>query len=144
MISFENIKAGFNFKNPAFFRSLLKQVVSKEGDVKIGELRYIFCSDDYLLEINKKYLDHDTYTDIITFPSSVNSEKIVSGEIYVSIDRVKENTKIFNHSFQSEFSRVLVHGLLHLLGYNDTTPDEKTIMRQKEDYYLALQPQKNS
>ena len=140
MISFKSIKAGFELKDPAFFRSWLKVVIKTEGKRKLGEIQYILCDDKYLLLINKKFLKHDTFTDIITFSSSANSKSIISGEIYISIERIEENMKLYRSNFKTEFSRVLVHGLLHLLGYNDSTSDEKTIMRKKEDYYLNLQP----
>lgn len=144
MMRFNSIKAGFNLENPAFFKSWLKNVVVNEGDFKIGELQYIFCDDVYLHSINASFLKHDTYTDIITFPSSENINELISGEIYISVDRVKENAKIYGHTFYKELSRVLVHGLLHLLGYEDETDEQKQIMRQREDYYLNLQPLKNS
>jgi len=140
MISFKSLKAGFELKDPAFFRSWLKVVIKTEGKRKLGEIQYIFCDDKYLLLINKKFLKHDTLTDIITFSSSANSKNIISGEIYISIERVKENMTLYKSNFKKEFSRVLVHGLLHLLGFKESNQDEKTIMRKKEDYYLNLQP----
>lgn len=144
MMRFNSIEAGFKLEKPAFFKSWLKNVVVNEGDFRIGELQYIFCDDGYLHSINTSFLDHDTYTDIITFPSFENSVDIISGEIYISIERVEENAKKYGHSFYQELSRVLVHGLLHLLGYKDETNEQKQIMRQREDYYLNLQAQKNS
>jgi len=141
---FNSIKAGFELKNPAFFRSWLKKVIAEESEEKTGEIQYIFCDDKYLHAINTSFLNHDTYTDIITFPSVPDSRQIISGEIYISIDRVKENSHSLGHSFNEELSRVLVHGLLHLLGYDDGSPKEIELMRQKEDYYLNLQAQKNS
>jgi len=139
MISFKSIKAGFEFKEPVFFRSWLKEVINKEGNRKVGEIQYIFCDDEYLLEINKKYLNHHTLTDIITFPDTSNS-KIITGDVYISIDRIAVNKNSFNTSLRNELSRVIVHGLLHLLGYNDQTIEEKALMTGKEDYYLSLQP----
>ena len=139
MISFKSIKAGFELEKPAFFRSWLKRVLLEEGDNKAGEIQYVFCDDIYLREINEKYLNHDTFTDIITFPNS-NQPNIISGEIFISIDRISENHQKYFTSIHEELSRVMVHGLLHLLGYYDHTDVEKLQMRQKEDYYLSLQP----
>ena len=114
----------------------LKNIAVSEG-YKVGELNYIFCSDDYLLEINKQYLDHDYYTDIITFDNSEEDGKL-EGDIYVSIDRVKENADHIGVSFDIELRRVLVHGLLHLIGFNDSDEDLKQQMRAKEDECLLL------
>lgn len=141
MISFQSIKAGFDLKDPAFFRSWLKEILVIEGNFKAGEIQYIFCDDDYLLEINKKYLKHKTLTDIITFPTAIIDD-IISGDVFISIDRIDENSNVFNTTMHAELSRVIVHGLLHLLGYNDHTKQEKAIMTEKEDYYLSLQAKK--
>lgn len=104
-------------------------------------LNYIFCSDEFLLRINKEYLNHDYYTDIITFDLS-ESEKI-KGEIYISLDRVRENATNENISFREEFLRVAFHGSLHLCGYNDNDPLEIVQMREKEDFYLKMFHVKN-
>jgi len=144
MIKFNNIKTGFNFTDPVFFRKWLKQVVYAEAKVKIGEIQYILCDDQFLSDLNKTFLQHATLTDIITFPSDKKYNELISGEIYISIDRVKENAEKFKSSFHTEFSRVLVHGLLHLIGYKDKTLFEKLEMRSKEDYYLTLQSPKIS
>ncbi|MBE0649446.1 MAG: rRNA maturation RNase YbeY [Bacteroidales bacterium] len=114
----------------------LENVILKEKST-LGEIGYIFCDDKFLLGINQRFLQHDTYTDIITFPSS-QEEGIVSGEIYISVDRVKENVTFSNNNFEREMDRVIVHGVLHLLGYKDKTPEEAQLMRQKEDYYLSM------
>ena len=103
----------------------------------MGDLNYIFCSDDYLLEINKQYLDHDYYTDIITFDNSEEEGKI-EGDIYVSVDRVKENAIEFGANFETELRRVLIHGLLHLMNYTDTSEELKAQMRAKEDECLLI------
>ncbi len=103
---------------------------------EIGDINYIFCSDDYLLNINKQYLNHDYYTDIISFDYTVNT--LISGDMYISIDRVMDNASKFSVSFEHELKRVMVHGILHYLGYNDSTAEEKLIMRTKEDYFLSL------
>ncbi|WP_082326582.1 rRNA maturation RNase YbeY, partial [Sunxiuqinia dokdonensis] len=100
----------------------IKNTIKKEGR-EPGEITFIFCSDDYLLEINKQYLDHDYYTDIITFDYVEGKE--ISGDIFISVDRVKENAATFGVDFQNELNRVLVHGVLHLLGYKDKSADEK-------------------
>ncbi len=142
MISFKSIKAGFEFQDPAFFRSWLKIVLVQEGKCVAGEIQYVFCDDEYLIQINKKYLKHDSLTDIITFPNSEN-DSVISGDIFISIDRINENKQNFITTKHEEISRVMVHGLLHLIGYNDQTVDEKNLMTQKEDYYLSLQPKKH-
>lgn len=116
----------------------LSQVANRE-DVRIDFLNYIFCSDPYLLEINKQYLAHDYFTDIITFESS-EEKGIVSADIFISVDRAKENAKEYKVSLETEIGRLIIHGLLHLVGYKDGTDDEKLIMRKKEDYYLSLCP----
>ncbi len=124
------------------FKQWLKEVVCKEK-FSVGDIFYIFCDDDYLIEINKKFLNHDNYTDIITFSTS-KKNNIISGEIYISIERVKENSKNRKDTFISEVARVMVHGILHLMGYGDHAPDEKNEMRQKENNYLSLLSLKNS
>lgn len=101
---------------------------------KPGTINYIICSDDYLLKVNQEYLDHDYYTDIITF--DYVKGKIISGDIFVSLQRIQENSNQLKTNFNSEFQRVLAHGLLHLCGYKDKTEDEKILMRKKEDFYL--------
>lgn len=101
---------------------------------EVQELNLIFCTDDYLLEVNKQYLDHDYYTDIITFDNSEGEEII--GDLFISVDRVKENAGDLSVGFDQELKRVMVHGLLHLLGYNDKTETEQLKIREKEDFYL--------
>ncbi len=105
-----------------------------------GSINFIFCSDDFLHQMNKEHLDHDTLTDIITFDFSETPHNI-SGDIYISIDRVKENAKQFNVSFVDELHRVMIHGILHLSGYKDKTKKQSLTMRAKEDYYLSLLPE---
>lgn len=106
-------------------------------DFEIEELTYIFCSDEYLLGINRQYLNHDTYTDIITFNNS-NVEGIIMSDIFISVERVKENAKTQEVLFETELLRVLIHGVLHLIGFNDKTDEEKTLMRKKEDECISL------
>ena len=109
------------------------QVPVSEG-FTCGELSLIFCSDDFLLEINKTHLDHDYYTDILTF--SYNEKKTINGDLFISLDRVRENAESNKVEFLNELSRVVIHGILHLCGYNDKTPEETSLMREKESYYL--------
>ena len=115
--------------------SWLKAAALKES-YGIDRLGYVFCSDDFLLEINQQFLDHDTLTDIVTFDYTEGT--ILNGEIYISTDRVADNAKDFNVDFDTELRRVIIHGLLHMCGYGDKTDDEKSNMRKKEDEYLAL------
>lgn len=103
---------------------------------KAGKITYIFCTDEALLKVNKEFLDHDYYTDVITF--DYVKGKIISADIFVSLPRISENAISLNKDFNSELHRVLAHGILHLCGYNDKTDDEIQQMRQKEDFYLSL------
>lgn len=124
----------YRLENPDTIRMWLLDLVAEEK-CGIEKIQYIFCTDDYLLGINKQYLDHDYYTDIITFPLNKSKTAILS-DIYISIDRVSENAKSYDVSTSQEIYRVIAHGLLHLCGYGDATEDEKKIMRSREDYYL--------
>ncbi len=103
---------------------------------ELEEVSIIFCSDEYLLEMNKQYLEHDYYTDIITFDYCVDNQ--ILGDLFVSIDRVADNASLNNVTFDNELLRVMVHGVLHLIGYKDKSPDEELLMRSKEDHYLNL------
>ena len=123
-------------KNKKSIKDLIKQIFLKERKV-LGRLHYVFCQDDYLLQINQSHLQHDYYTDIITFDLSDTLDETV-GEIYISIDRVKENSTQHETIFDQELLRVIFHGALHLCGYRDKTKREITIMRQKEEEYLRL------
>lgn len=118
------------------YKNWLKQIAKNEG-YSMGELNYIFCSDEYLLQINVDYLDHDTLTDIITFDQR-DDPKEISGEIYISVDRVSENALLFKVPFENELERVISHGLLHLCGYSDKNKEEKLHMRLKEDEALRV------
>lgn len=133
-IHFFTEEISFTLKNKTIIRNWLRETISAEGYV-LEELNFIFCSDDYLLGINQQYLDHDTYTDVITFDNSEDPKTIV-GDIFISIDRIKENAKEFKHDFMDELCRVMVHGTLHLLGYPDKGKVAKKIMTEKEDHYL--------
>ena len=117
-------------------REWIGSVIKNEGFARISELNFIFCSDDYLLDVNKEYLNHDTYTDIITFDSS-EVENMIAGDIFISIDRIRDNAAKFQVSDKDELHRVIVHGILHLCGYGDKTKTEKTRMTEKENEYLA-------
>lgn len=110
--------------------------VSLQEDKELGDVTIIFCSDDYLLEVNREHLDHDYYTDIITFDYS--DFPIVSGDLFISVDRVKENATDFNVSFEHELHRVIIHGFLHLCGYFDKTNEDELLMRSKENQALSL------
>ena len=117
------------------FNSFITPILVSEKKIE-GDIVLIFCSDDYLLEINKKHLNHDYYTDIITFDYCV--ENIVSGDLYISVDRIKENAKTFDDTFINELTRVVIHGVLHLCGHNDKTEADQKNMRNLENKYLAI------
>lgn len=124
----------FTLKNRTLLKKFLVRLFKKEG-VKLAGLSYVFCSDSYLLNINQQYLKHDDYTDIITFPLSDGPEGI-TGEIYISVDRVRENAQTFGTTFTKELHRVIFHGALHLCGYKDKSPKDKKAMTQAEDRSL--------
>lgn len=113
----------------------IQEVITKEH-LELGELSYVFCSDDFLHEMNLEYLEHDTLTDIITF--DYREGNMINGEIYISTDRVAENAKEFSVSFEEELHRVMIHGILHISGYDDLSDTEEKQMRTKEDWALAL------
>lgn len=135
-INFFSEQIRFKLSNPKKTTSWIKSAIKKEGS-KLNSLNYIFCSDEYLKQINIQYLNHKTYTDIITFNYNPAKGEI-EGEIYISVDRVKENAKTFKSDFQTELHRVIIHGVLHLIGFNDKSKTEKALMREKEDSYLSL------
>jgi probable rRNA maturation factor len=126
----------FKLSNPRKVVSWINNSIKSEGAV-LASINYIFCSDEYLLDINRQYLNHNTYTDIITFDNS-EEQNSIEGDIFISIERVKENAVKFNKSFESELHRVIIHGVLHLLGYSDKSSRKKAVMRKKEDTYLSL------
>lgn len=121
----------YSLKEKNKYKKWLKSIAAKEG-FKIKELNYIFCSDEYLYQINLDYLNHKTYTDIITFDNSEN-KNMIEGDIFVSIERVRDNAQKENVVLEKELQRVLSHGLFHLMGYKDKLDTEKIIMRQKEE-----------
>lgn len=129
----EDIK--FDFKGRRTNNKWLSSVAENEGK-KIGDVNVIFCSDPYILEVNKKYLSHDYYTDIITFDYCEG--KTLSGDLFISVDSVRDNASFYGSSFEDELHRVIVHGVLHLIGFDDHTDKEKKKMRSKEDQYLSL------
>ena len=124
----------YTLKQKTAVRQWVTDTITAEG-YKLKELTYIFCSDSYLLQINQQYLNHDTYTDIITFDNSDIAKTIV-GDIFISIDRIRENALKFSHTEADELHRVIIHGALHLLGYKDKSPADKKKMTLKEDFYL--------
>jgi rRNA maturation RNase YbeY len=134
MISF-NYETEFELQNESDFSKWLSEVILSENK-KEGEINYIFCDDDYLLEINQQYLDHDTLTDIISFDYSVGNE--INGDIFVSVERVKENASDYKVTFHEEIQRVLVHGILHYCGYKDKTESDELIMRAKEEEKMKM------
>ena len=131
-ISF-HYETDFLLENTKSFIRWIKNVILEENK-ELGEVNYIFCDDKYLLGKNIKYLDHNTLTDIITF--NYCEGNVISSDIIISIERVMENSSIFENSFSEELNRVMIHGILHLIGYNDKTDGEKEIIRKKEDYYV--------
>ncbi|SFU07886.1 rRNA maturation RNase YbeY [Algoriphagus locisalis] len=135
-INFFEEEVSFSLKEKRKRKTWLKNIAEAENH-KISELNYIFCSDEYLLNINVEYLDHDTYTDIITFDNS-EEENIIEGDIFISIDRVKENSKTLKIEEEKELSRVISHGLFHLLGYKDKSKEEANLMRKKEEFAIDL------
>lgn len=134
-INFFQEDVSYNLKNKLKVKQWIKDTIAAEGS-KLGELNFIFCSDAYLLTINQQYLNHDTYTDIITFDNS-EEEGLIVGDIFISAERIAENAKKFNVDTATEMHRIIIHGTLHLLGYKDKTKSAKTLMTEKEDFYLT-------
>lgn len=134
MISF-NYECDFVLDNESAFADWITKVIKSEIKNE-GEINYIFCGDEYLLEINQQYLDHDTLTDIISFDYSVGNE--LHGDIFISIERVKDNAADFNVSFEDELKRVMVHGVLHYCGYKDKSDADELLMRAKEEEKMKM------
>jgi len=134
MISF-NYEVEFQLHSEEKITRWLSKVIQSEN-CKEGDINYIFCDDDYLHHLNVEFLNHDTFTDIISFDYSVGKE--LHGDIFISIDRVKENAENFNQTFEDELRRVMVHGVLHYCGYKDKSEEEVKTMREKENHYLNL------
>ena len=134
MISF-NYELDFEIENESQYSEWISAVIVSEDKTE-GEINYIFCNDDYLLELNQKHLNHDTLTDIISFDYSIGNE--IHGDIYISIDRVRENGEEFEVTFLEELNRVMIHGILHYCGYKDKTESDEQVMRSKEDEKLEM------
>lgn len=134
MISF-NYEIDFEIQEETIYTDWISGVILSENKSE-GEINYIFCDDDYLVEINQQYLDHDTLTDIISFDYSLGNE--IHGDIYISIERVRENAEEFNVSFDEELKRVMIHGVLHYCGYKDKSESDELLMRSKEDEKIIL------
>lgn len=134
MISF-NYETDFELDNEAHYEDWISRIIESEGFDE-GEINYIFCDDEYLHKINVEYLDHDTLTDIISFDYTVGN--LIQGDIFVSVERVKDNANDFNVSFEEELKRVLSHGVLHYCGYKDKSPEDEVLMRSKEDEKMQM------
>lgn len=126
-------ESDFELKDAQIWIDWITESMKNEGK-SIEELNYIFCDDEYLLEINRQYLDHDYYTDVIGFDNSYDD--ILTGDIFISEERITDNAKENNVSFENELARVMIHGILHFAGYPDKGEEEKRIMTEKEDFYL--------
>ncbi len=133
MISF-NYETTFNLESETKVSNWIKATITAEG-YKLEEINYIFCDDDYLHKLNMEFLQHDTLTDIISFDYTMG--KLIQGDIYISIERVKDNAKDFNVSLKEELHRVIIHGVLHYCGYKDKTDTDAALMREKENHYIA-------
>lgn len=134
MISF-NYETDFEIDNEAAYEKWVSAIIISE-DKNEGDINYIFCDDEYLLDINQKYLDHDTLTDIISFDYTVGNE--LNGDIFISIERVRENATDFNVEFESELRRVMAHGVLHYCGYKDKSEADEKVMRNKEEEKMRM------
>lgn len=130
-----NYETEFILSNEDVYSDWIENVVTSEGK-SLGELSYIFCDDDYLLEINQQYLDHDTLTDIISFDYTEGD--IISGDIFISVERVDDNAADLNIPFEEELKRVLIHGVLHYCGYKDKSDSDELLMRAKEDEKIKM------
>lgn len=137
MISFHNQTIAFKLKHKTKLKQWIKAVTEKEKH-QLGTINYVFCTDDELLEINIKHLNHNTYTDIITF--DYTEGKTINSDIFISIDRVEENAQKFKVAFETELHRVMIHGILHLCGYKDKTKTDAELMRKKENGAIKLVP----
>jgi len=144
MILFFSEEVDFKINNRYLYKYWIKEVIKElqnfEQGKKCGDLNIIFCNDEYLLSVNNQYLKHNYYTDIITFDYSDN--QIISGDLFISIDSVKINAEKFKTGFSEELARVIIHGVLHLCGYNDHTEEEKQMMKKNEDLALSGLPEK--
>ncbi len=140
LINFYSEDIQYRLRNKKLINKwLLSAIESESGQVE--EISFIFTSDNFLINLNTEYLSHDTFTDIITFQYNEEGDKLHS-DVFVSIERVKDNAKLFNQSILNELHRMLIHGVLHLLGYDDKNKTSKQLMTTKEDYYLSLRPER--
>lgn len=135
MIRYFTEDINFEFKHKALNNKWLRLVAQSEIR-KIGDINIIFCSDNYILDVNMRYLQHDYFTDIITFDYC--NDNILSGDLFISIDTVRENSEFYGTEFEEELNRVIVHGILHLIGYDDHKDEDIRTMRAKENYYLDI------
>lgn len=135
MVSYFTQDTGFKFTGKLVNNRWLKIMAESESR-KLGNINIIFCSDPYILDINKKYLKHNYYTDIITFDYCEG--QVLSGDLFISVDTVRANADFYKTDFSEELNRVIIHGVLHLVGYDDQTDEQKAQMRSKEDYYLKI------
>ncbi len=135
MVSYFTQDTGFKFTGKLVNNRWLKIMAESESR-KLGNINIIFCSDPYILDINKKYLKHNYYTDIITFDYCEG--QVLSGDLFISVDTVRANADFYKTDFSEELNRVIIHGVLHLAGYDDQTDEQKAQMRSKEDYYLKI------
>lgn len=134
-VSFHTEDIDFELQNPEAVAQWIQAFLEREGK-QLHQLTYIFCSDEYLYEINQEYLGHDTYTDIITFPYA--GPPLIEGDLFISVERVQENARNLGLPFEQELRRVMIHGVLHLCGYSDKSPGEAALMRGKEDEALGF------
>lgn len=138
MVRYFNEDIKFSLKAKILNNKWLRMVA--ESEVKrLGDVNIIFCSDNYILDVNMKYLQHDYFTDIITFDYCEGN--VLNGDLFISIDTVRDNAQFYGTEFEDELNRVMVHGVLHLIGYDDHTEEDIKVMRSKEDYYLSLKKQ---
>lgn len=135
-VKFNYVDQHLKLKNKRKVQSFVISLVEDELGIPC-QLQYVFCNDIYLHQMNLSFLQHDDYTDIITFDLSEHREELIEGEIYISVERVSENSKKFDTTFEEELLRVIFHGALHLCGYSDKMKRDKAIMREKEDFYIS-------
>ncbi|NGX83022.1 rRNA maturation RNase YbeY [Aequorivita sp. KMM 9714] len=134
MIEF-NFETDFKLDNGTLLNEWISKVITSEG-FEVGEVHYIFCDDEFLHKLNVEFLNHDTLTDVISFDYRMGNQ--INGEIFISVERVQDNAKDFNNSFEEELHRVMIHGILHFCGYKDKTDEEEALMRNKENEALSL------
>jgi len=134
MITF-NYETEFEISNESILENWIDTIISN-NDCETGELNFIFCDDEYLYKLNVEFLNHDTFTDVISFDNTLG--KLISGDIFISVERVRENAKEYNATFDDELLRVLIHGVLHLLGFKDKSPEDEKMMRSQENDALSF------